>query len=231
MPKFTELPGASPTGPPPGLCPGPAGEAYSAPQTTSSPAVFLVPMAAPLPKCFRRACLQWRTFSSATPDISLISQRYQGTEEPMKGFLRQCYLTSTYAKSIFSITFYKISMSYFHLNHFDANYIMMTLDIVINFWRIESFLGVMKSIDWAIPSKNFMAGIKIWLQSIRGQLETWWMIHSLYNTFYAVEVLSVFIIYRVCHLECHLNTIVAVWDGCHAWGKHHLLNAEYLVVL
>ena len=25
MPKFTELPGASPPGPPPGLCPGPAG--------------------------------------------------------------------------------------------------------------------------------------------------------------------------------------------------------------
>ena len=25
MPKFTEFPGASPPGPPPGLCPGPAG--------------------------------------------------------------------------------------------------------------------------------------------------------------------------------------------------------------
>ena len=38
MPKFTELPGASPPGPPPGLCPGPAGaecSEYSAPQTPS----------------------------------------------------------------------------------------------------------------------------------------------------------------------------------------------------
>ena len=34
MPKFTELPGASPPGPPPGLCPGPAGG------LTAPPAVF-----------------------------------------------------------------------------------------------------------------------------------------------------------------------------------------------
>ena len=54
MPKFTELPGASPPGPPPGLCPAPAGE-LTAP--SRPPAVFLVPMAAPLPKCFRRAYL------------------------------------------------------------------------------------------------------------------------------------------------------------------------------
>ena len=53
MPKFTELPGASPPGPPPGLCPGPAGRLTAPPRP---PAVFLVPMAAPLPKCFRRAC-------------------------------------------------------------------------------------------------------------------------------------------------------------------------------
>ena len=46
MPKFTELQGASP--------PGPAGGLTAAPRP---PAVFLVPMAAPLPKCFRRACL------------------------------------------------------------------------------------------------------------------------------------------------------------------------------
>ena len=31
MPKFTELPGASPPGPPPGLCPGPAGGLTGAP--------------------------------------------------------------------------------------------------------------------------------------------------------------------------------------------------------
>ena len=53
MPKFTELPGASPPGPPPGLCPGPAGGLTAPPRP---PDVFLVPMAAPLPKCFRRAC-------------------------------------------------------------------------------------------------------------------------------------------------------------------------------
>ena len=53
MPKFTELPGASPPGPPPGLCSGPAGGLTAPPRP---PAVFLVPMAAPLPKCFRRAC-------------------------------------------------------------------------------------------------------------------------------------------------------------------------------
>ena len=33
---------------------------------------------------------------------------------------------------------------------------------------------------------------------------------------YAVKVLSIFLIYRIWHLECHFNTIVAVCDGCHA---------------
>ena len=58
MHKFTELPGASPPGPPPGLCPGPAGGLTAPPRP---PAVFLVPMAAPLPKCFRRACSELTT--------------------------------------------------------------------------------------------------------------------------------------------------------------------------
>ena len=31
-----------------------------------------------------------------------------------------------------------------------------------------------------------------------------------------VMVLSIFLIHRICHLECHFNTIVAVCDGCHA---------------
>ena len=60
MPKFTELPGASPPGPPPGLCPGPAGGLTALPR---SPAVFLVPMATPLPKCFRRACRMKAVFT------------------------------------------------------------------------------------------------------------------------------------------------------------------------
>ena len=54
MPKFMELPGASPPGPPPGLSPGPAGGLTAPPRP---PAVFLVPMVAPLPKCFQRACI------------------------------------------------------------------------------------------------------------------------------------------------------------------------------
>ena len=33
---------------------------------------------------------------------------------------------------------------------------------------------------------------------------------------YAVKVLSSFVIYRICHLEGHYNTIVAVCGGCHA---------------
>ena len=33
---------------------------------------------------------------------------------------------------------------------------------------------------------------------------------------YTAEILSVFIIYRICNLECHFNNIVAVFDGCHA---------------
>ena len=33
---------------------------------------------------------------------------------------------------------------------------------------------------------------------------------------YATEVLSVSIIYRTCHFECHFNTITAVCDVCHA---------------
>ena len=40
MPKFTELPGASPPGPPPGLCPGPAG-GLQCPQT---PQLFFWPL-------------------------------------------------------------------------------------------------------------------------------------------------------------------------------------------
>ena len=46
-----------------------------------------------------------------------------------------------------------------------------------------------------------------------------------------MKVLSIFLIYRICHLECHFNTIVAVCDGCHALGRQRLLNSEYLVVL
>ena len=33
---------------------------------------------------------------------------------------------------------------------------------------------------------------------------------------YALKVLSIFLIYRICDLECHCNTILAVCDGCHA---------------
>ena len=33
---------------------------------------------------------------------------------------------------------------------------------------------------------------------------------------YAVEVLSVLIIYKICHIDCHFNTTVAVCDECHA---------------
>ena len=56
--------------------------------------------------------------------------------------------------------------------------------------------------------QTFMAGIQIWLQSIK-------MICSLFNTI-AVKILSIFMIYRICHLDCHFNTIVAVCDGCRA---------------
>ena len=41
------------------------------------------------------------------------------------------------------------------------------------------------------------------------------MIRSLFNT-YAVKVLSIFMKFRICRLECHFNTIVAVCNGCHA---------------
>ena len=41
---------------------------------------------------------------------------------------------------------------------------------------------------------------------------------------YTVKVLSIFIIYRICHLECHFNIIVAICEGCHAWGRQRLLN-------
>ena len=37
MPKFTELPGASPPGPPPGLCPGPAGGLTAPPRRFFGP--------------------------------------------------------------------------------------------------------------------------------------------------------------------------------------------------
>ena len=45
MPKFTELPGASPPGPPPGLCPGPAGglTAVFAKKTQLTPSCFFGP--------------------------------------------------------------------------------------------------------------------------------------------------------------------------------------------
>ena len=55
-----------------------------------------------------------------------------------------------------------------------------------------------------------------------------WMICSL---IYTVEVFSVFIMYRICHLECHFITIVSVCDGCHARGRQRLLNTEHLFVL
>ena len=42
------------------------------------------------------------------------------------------------------------------------------------------------------------------------------MIRSPFLTIdYAVKVLSILLIYRICHSECHFNTIVAVYDGCH----------------
>ena len=47
----------------------------------------------------------------------------------------------------------------------------------------------------------------------------------------AVKVLSIFLIYRICLLEYHFNTIVPVCDGCHARGRQRLLNLEHLVVL
>ena len=46
---------------------------------------------------------------------------------------------------------------------------------------------------------------------------------------YAVKVLQIFVIYRICHLKCHFDTIVAVCDGCHAWGRQCLLNPEQLL--
>ena len=33
---------------------------------------------------------------------------------------------------------------------------------------------------------------------------------------HAVKVLSIFVIYRICRLECHISTIAAVCDRCHA---------------
>ena len=46
-----------------------------------------------------------------------------------------------------------------------------------------------------------------------------------------MNVLSTFVIYRICHLECHFNAIVAVCDGCHARGRQRLLSPEHLLVL
>ena len=48
---------------------------------------------------------------------------------------------------------------------------------------------------------------------------------------YAVNVSPIFVIYRICHLEYHFNTIVAVCDVSHAWGRQRFLNPEQLVVL
>ena len=31
----------------------------------------------------------------------------------------------------------------------------------------------------------------------------------------SVKILSVFVIYRISHLKCHLNAIVVVCDKCH----------------
>ena len=46
-----------------------------------------------------------------------------------------------------------------------------------------------------------------------------------------MKVLSIFVIYRICHLECRFNAIVAVGNVCHACGRQQLLNLEHLVVL
>ena len=42
----------------------------------------------------------------------------------------------------------------------------------------------------------------------------------------AVEVLSVYMVYRICHLECHYITITAVCHRFHACGRQGLLNSE-----
>ena len=61
----------------------------------------------------------------------------------------------------------------------DVAHIIMTFDVVMNFQWTDSFLKAMKSIDLEVLSKTFMAGIQTWLQSIRGQLKTCWMVRSL----------------------------------------------------
>ena len=90
MPKFTELPGASPPGPPPGLCPGPAGGLTAPPRP---PAVFLVPMAAPLPKCFRRACTWQSLYNNSEQTTNKWTANDKIIAENQAGF-RKGYQTS-----------------------------------------------------------------------------------------------------------------------------------------
>ena len=74
-----------------------------------------------------------------------------------------------------------------------------------------------------------MAGIQIWLQSIKSQLE---LNYSLFNTVdLRCEGFSIFVIYRIYHLECHFNNIVGVCDGCHTCGRQRLISPEHLVLL
>ena len=40
---------------------------------------------------------------------------------------------------------------------------------------------------------------------------------------YAIGVLLIFIAYRTWHLECHIDTIVAVSDGYNAWQVRFLI--------
>ena len=52
----------------------------------------------------------------------------------------------------------------------NSEHIMITLDIVINSQWTDSFPRAIKATDREILSKNLMAGIQIWLQSIRSQI-------------------------------------------------------------
>ena len=107
-------------------------------------------------------------------------------------------------------------------------------NLPINFWLTDSYLRAMKRNSF----KKFYQLLQIscligkYLRLVKG------MIADLFpDQLNAVVqlVLSLSLWFKFycwfCHLDCHLLSIDAGCDGCHAWGRQHLLNPEHLVVL
>ena len=49
-----------------------------------------------------------------------------------------------------------------------------------------------------------------------------------------MKALSIFIIYKICHLDCHCDTIAAVCDGCHSRGRTTLIQfgaPDYVILI